>query len=82
MVARKKDEIPETFKTMEEAGSFWDTHSLSDYEDQTKDVEMDFQITKRTRYIAIPEKIYQKLAQRASRKHWTVRKMLFECVKR
>jgi hypothetical protein len=81
MVARKKDEIPETFKTMEEAGAFWDTHSLSDYETQTKIVEMNFQITKRTRYITLPENIYRKLAQRASRKHWTVRKMLFDFAK-
>lgn len=81
MVARKKDEIPETFKTMEEAGSFWDTHSLSDYETQTKSVEMDFQITKRTRYITLPETIYRKLAQRSGRKHWTVRKMLCDFAK-
>jgi hypothetical protein len=81
MVARKKEEIPEVFKTLEEAGSFWDTHSLSDYEGQTKKTEMDFQITKRTRYITIPDKIYQKLARRASREHRTVRKMLFDFAK-
>jgi hypothetical protein len=81
MVARKKDEIPEKFNTMEEAGSFWDAHSLSDYEGQTKNVEMDFQIAKRTRYITVPEDVYRKLALRASRKHWTVRKMLYDFVK-
>ncbi len=81
MVARKKDEIPERFETIAEAGDFWDTHSLADYEDQTKKVEMDFQITKRTRYITVPEKIYQKLVQRANRKHRTLREMLLDIAK-
>jgi hypothetical protein len=81
MVARKRDEIPETFRTMEEAGAFWDTHSLADYEDQTRTVELDFAITRRTRYISVPEKIYKKLTRCAHRKNRTVREMLFDFAK-
>lgn len=81
MVARKKDIIPESFQSPEEAGNFWDTHSIADYENQTSAVQFDFQINQRTRYITIPEKIYQKLARRASTKHQTVRQMLFDFAK-
>ncbi len=28
--------------TLEEMADFWDTHSLADYDDQTYEVEMDF----------------------------------------
>jgi len=45
MVAHKKDPIPESFSSPESAGDFWDTHSLADYENKTKKVEIDFQIT-------------------------------------
>jgi hypothetical protein len=81
MVARKKDKLPENFQSLAEAGDFWDTHSLSDYENQTKTVEMDFQINQRTRYITVPEKVYLKLAQRANGKHQTVRQMPFDFAK-
>jgi hypothetical protein len=81
MVARKKDKIPDSFQSLIEAGEFWDTHSLADYKDATKIIEMDFQISRRTRYITVPENIYRKLVQRAQVKHQTVREMLFDFVK-
>jgi hypothetical protein len=81
MVTHKKFEIPKTFLSPEEAGDFWDTHSLADYESQTKTVEIDFQINKRTRCITVPDTIYRKLAHRANIKHQTVPQMLFDFVK-
>jgi hypothetical protein len=81
MVVRKKDLIPESFGSPEKAGEFWDTHSLADYEDQTKIVEVDFQITKKTRYISIPEDVYKKLTVQANRKHRSVREMVLELAK-
>lgn len=81
MVAHKKDLIPESFSSPETAGDFWDTHSLADYEDQTKKVEVDFQIIKRTRYISIPEEIYKRLSIQANRKHRSVRDMVLELAK-
>jgi cupin superfamily acireductone dioxygenase involved in methionine salvage len=81
MATRKKDQLPETFGSPEVAGEFWDTHSLADFEDQTKSVEIDFQITKRTRYISIPENIYKRLTVQANRKHRSVRELVFELAK-
>ena len=34
---RPKSRIP-TFKTIEEAAEFWDTHSLADFEDELEEV--------------------------------------------
>jgi len=81
MGIHKKDQIPEEFDTPEMAGDFWDAHSLADYEHQTKAVPINFQITKRTRYISIPEKIYQKLVLQASRRHRSVRELVLELAK-
>lgn len=33
--------VPEDFANIEEAGEFWDTHSLADYWDQTHEVEIE-----------------------------------------
>jgi len=81
MPVRKKDPIPESFNSLEAAGKFWDSHSLGDYEDQTKTVELDFQLTKRTRYISVPEDIYKRLTVKAHRKHRSVREMVLGLVK-
>lgn len=50
MKKNKKRLIPKQFRTLEEAGRFWDTHDLGNYWDQTEDVMMSFQL-KRKRYL-------------------------------
>ena len=35
----KKEPIPETFNTLEEAAEFWDTHDTADYEEYLKEVK-------------------------------------------
>ena len=42
MAKSKREPIPEHFRTLEEAGEFWDTHDLGDYWDQTEEVAMSF----------------------------------------
>ncbi|MBM3333908.1 hypothetical protein FJY63_04530, partial [Candidatus Sumerlaeota bacterium] len=37
----KRDEIPETFSSYEEAAEFWDTHDSTDYLEHMTPVEMD-----------------------------------------
>ncbi len=41
-----KDELPEEFSTLKEAGEFWDTHSTTDYENmfESVDVEIDLPV--------------------------------------
>lgn len=38
---KHREPIPESFNSIEEAGEFWDTHSLADYWDQTREVEIE-----------------------------------------
>lgn len=78
MVANKNiKHLPESFESVEQAGAFWDTHSLSDYEDQTKAVAIAFDITKRIRYISVPETIYQKISRKAKAKRLSVSKLVY-----
>jgi hypothetical protein len=76
MAKRRPDPIPETFGSLEEAGAFWDTHSLSDYRGDTKAVDMEFAITKRIRYVSIPEEVYRKISARAHERKQTVRDLV------
>lgn len=46
----KSNRIPE-FKSYEEMGEFWDTHSLADYWDQTEAVEFEISQQVRRRYV-------------------------------
>ena len=41
----KKSKIPE-FKSIEEEAKFWDTHSITDFEDETKNVDIVFELDK------------------------------------
>jgi glucose-6-phosphate 1-dehydrogenase len=78
MVANKTiKNIPESFESVEQAGEFWDTHSLADFEDRTKSADITFDITKRIRYISVPEKVYQKISQKAKAKHLSVKNLVY-----
>ncbi len=41
----KKSKIPE-FKSLEEEAKFWDTHSFVDFEDETENVEIIWEVDK------------------------------------
>ncbi len=57
MTANKKDPIPESFDSIEEAGQFWDTHSAADYWDEMEEVEMEFDLQKRTFFVPIADEV-------------------------
>jgi hypothetical protein len=61
---------------VDDAGAFWDSHSLGDYDKSTKVTEMDFALTKRIRYIAVPEAVYQRISLRAQEKKKSVRDLV------
>ena len=43
----KRAPIPKEFRSLEEAGEFWDTHSAADYWDQMEDVDMEVDLQER-----------------------------------
>ncbi|MFH1635339.1 MAG: CopG family antitoxin [Chloroflexota bacterium] len=61
---RKKDAIPENFKSIEKAADFWDSHSLADYWDQTHEVEIDVRAPRR-QWIPLASNLAQQTIERA-----------------
>jgi hypothetical protein len=51
-------------RTLEEIGEFWDTHSLVDYWDQTREVEFEVRAKRRRRVTLAPE-VYARLEAQA-----------------
>jgi len=61
MPKNKKRSIPKRFRTLEEAGAFWDTHDLGDYWDRTEEVTMSFRLKRRCHLFAIESQLARKL---------------------
>ncbi len=57
----KRDPIPKHFKSIEEAAGFWDNHDLTDYWDQTKEVQMEVDIQRRVFLTALEPSLAQQL---------------------
>ncbi len=51
-------------ETLEEIGEFWDTHSLDDYWDKTREVEFEVRAAQRRR-VTLEPKIYKELEAQA-----------------
>lgn len=53
----QRDSLPEEFKNINEAAEFWDTHSLTDYEDLQKDLEFEVELKSEKNYFAIEKEL-------------------------
>lgn len=70
MKKKKNSKIP-NFKTNEEEAKFWDTHSVVDFEDETEEVDIVFELAKpaeETLILRIQKTVKDKLAQIAKKK--------------
>ena len=76
MGANKKDPIPEHFDNPEAAGEFWDTHSAADYWDEMEDIEMEFDIQKRTFLVPIGGQMYDRIKERARQEQRSVEQVV------
>lgn len=66
----KKSRIPD-FKSYEEEANFWDTHDITDFEDETKDVEIIFDLNKpkeETLVVRLQKNLKEKLEKLAQRR--------------
>ena len=63
---KTKDLLPEEFDSLEEAGEFWDSHSLADYWDETKEVQLQVRATRKQR-VALASEIAKQVADVAKR---------------
>lgn len=56
--------LPESFKSIAEAGEFWDTHSLDDYWDNLHEVEIEVRLPRR-RWIPLAAHLATQAAEQA-----------------
>ena len=62
--SKTKAHIPEQFDSVEAAVDFWDAHSLSDYWDQTREVEIEVRAQRRRRVTLDPE-VWERVVDQA-----------------
>jgi hypothetical protein len=62
--SKERDPIPEQFESIEAAAEFWDRHSLADYGDQVREVEIEVRARRRWRITLAPE-VWERVASEA-----------------
>jgi len=69
---KKREPIPDKFKTIMEASDFWDKHDITDYWDNTKEVKCRARLKKEPKYIALEESIAKKALAVAKEKRVSI----------
>ena len=59
--SKPRDAIPKHFKSVAEAAAFWDSHDLTDYLDQTREVKAEVDIRRRVFLMALEPELAKKL---------------------
>ena len=58
------DPIPDEFDSIQDAAEFWETHSLADYWDQTREVEFEVRAPRR-QWVPLAANLASQTAERA-----------------
>jgi hypothetical protein len=66
MERRERELIPQEFRTLREAGEFWDTHSAADYWDQMEDVTLEVDIQDRRFVVLLEDAVYHVVEELAA----------------
>ena len=77
----KIDHLPDEFASEEEAGEFWDTHSISDYKDFLEPVEMNLDFKMRNFEIEIDEASFFALRASAIKYNKPIKQLASEILK-
>jgi predicted HicB family RNase H-like nuclease len=59
--SKQRDAIPKYFKSVAAASAFWDSHDLTDYLDQTREVKAEVDIRRRVFLTALEPELAKKL---------------------
>ena len=77
------DPLPDSFESEEAAGEFWDTHSLTDYEDHLEAADdVTFEISERVFEVQVAEDVFKKLQEQAASLHQSVPKVVDEILRK
>ncbi len=55
-------------RSMAEMAEFWDTHDATEYEDQTYEVDIEFNLRTRRHYVAIDPDVLARLREQATKR--------------
>jgi hypothetical protein len=78
---RHVDPLPDEFKSHEEAAEFWETHSITDYEEFLEPVDLDVDIKRRHFEIEVDEESFLALRETAKKEQKPVRQLASEILK-
>ncbi len=76
------DPLPETFASEEEAGEFWDTHSLAGYEEILEPADIVFDLNKRVFEVRVAEDIFERLQKEAKTANKSVPKVVDQILRK
>ena len=76
------DPLPEQFNSPKEAAVFWDTHSITDYEEFLEPVDFEADIERRHFQIEVDEESFLALRETARRERKPVKQLASEILKR
>jgi len=79
---RTIDPLPDSFESEEAAGEFWDTHSLTDYEEHLEAADVTFEIRQRVFEVQVAEDVFRKLQEQAASLHQPVPKVVDEILRK
>lgn len=77
-----KNKLPDSFATEQDAGEFWDNHSLADFTDYLEDSDDKIEIKNRVFEVQIAEDVFRKLRQEAKSSHESLPKVLDQILRK
>jgi len=78
---RQIDPLPEKFRSEDEAAEFWDTHSITDYEQYLEPADLEINIKRRHFEIEVDEESFTALRNSARKQHKPVKQIASQILK-
>jgi hypothetical protein len=78
---KRVDPLPDEFRSYKEAAEFWETHSITDYEEFLEPVDLDVDIQRRHFEIEVDEESFLALREIAKKEQKPVRQLASEILK-
>ena len=75
------DPLPDEFRSYQEAADFWDTHSITDYEEFREPVDLDVDLQRRHFEIEVDEESFRALRETARKEQEPVKQLASEILK-
>ncbi|MBL0717191.1 MAG: hypothetical protein JJV89_03990 [Desulfosarcina sp.] len=64
-ITKERNQLPEIFSTISEAGNFWDNHDSTDYENMMEDAEFEIDIKRHAYLVPVANNIINGIRKKA-----------------